>query len=314
MTRLNQLLSGLFALQVMVAAGIYFGSQPAPAEKLQTALLQAERSQVDHITVENGNGKQAVLTKVNGRWQLPEYYLLPAKQSKIEQVLANLASTKTGWPVTTTASSQDRFKVSENDFQSRITLAQGDKKLQQLYLGSSPGFRQLHARRGEEEEVYSVKLHAHDFPVDADKWLDRTLIQAKGDITVLEGPDFVLNKQDGEWKLAEAEGELVTEKLDELVNTLTSINVLAAEDKAIGESDYSLIVKTADKGYTYRFFSEDNNHYVSRGDYTQVFKVSKLDYNKITGQTATQLVRQAEQKEDPARVDNKQEADTEQSG
>lgn len=90
--------------------------------------------------------------------------------------------------------------------------------------------------------------------------------------------------------------------------------MLAAEDKAVGESDYDLTVKTPDKGFTYRFFSEDNNHYVSRDDYTQVFKVSKSDYNKITGQTATQLVKQAEHKDDPARVDSKQEADAEQSG
>jgi hypothetical protein len=40
------------------------------------------------------------------------------------------------------------------------------------------------------------------------------------------------------------------------------MKMLAAEDKAAGESDYSLTVKTADKGFTCRFFSEDNNHYL----------------------------------------------------
>ena len=314
MTRLNQILSGLFAVQVMVAAGIYIGSQTTSAEKPKIALLEAEQGQVDHITVENGDGKQAVLTKVDGQWQLPDYHQLPAKQGKVAQVLAKLSSTKTGWPVATSASSQDRFKVSENNFQSRITLAQGDKELQQLYLGSSPGFRRLHVRRGEEQEVYAVELDAHNYPVDAEKWLDRTLVQPKGDIIALEGPDFMLGKQDGEWKLAEAEGELVTEKLDELVSALTSINVLAAEEKAAGESDYNLTVKTADRNITYQFYSEDNNYYVGRDDYTQVFKINKSDYNKITGQTATQLVKQTEQKDDPARVDNKQEVETEQSG
>jgi len=38
------------------------------------------------------------------------------------------------------------------------------------------------------------------------------------------------------------------------------MKILAAEEKAAGESDDSLTVETTDKGFTCRFFSEDNNH------------------------------------------------------
>jgi len=290
MTRFNKLLIGLFAVQILLAVGIYIGSQPLSVESMQRVLLDGNSDQVNQITIEGADGKQVQLTKADKQWQLTNYHQLSADQNKIEQALANLSNTKSGWPVATTSSSQARFEVSDEKYQTRITLADGDKE-QQLYLGTSPGFKQVHLRKAGEDNIYTVKLNSYDFPVEANEWLDRTLVQPEGDITSLEGPGFSISKQGSEWQLPDGKGTLVKEELNKLVNALKSLSVLAAVEKVAGEPEYSLSVKSAKKSINYHFFSQEDNHYLSHDGYSQAFKISKSDYEKITGQTPEKLVR-----------------------
>ena len=290
MTRFNQRLIALFAVQLLLTAGIYIGSQPPSIENVQTALLGSDKSQISHITIEDGDGKQVQLSNSDNSWRLPNYHQLPADQSKVEQALATLANTKSGWPVATTSSSQERLKVSEDKYQIRITLADDDNE-QQLYLGTSPGFRQVHLRKAGEDEIYTVTLTSHDFPADSSHWLDRTLARPGGEITGLKGPGFVINKQAGEWQLPDGKGAPMKEELNKLVDGLSSLNVLEAKEKTAAKPNYSLSVKTAKENINYRFFNEEENYYISHDGYDQLFKISKLNYEKITGQTAEKLVK-----------------------
>lgn len=116
MNRFNQLLIGALAVQVVLAGGIYYGSQPPAADQIQMALLE-EQSQIDRIFIDEGDGKQTVLSKMDGEWQLPDYHQLPANQNKITDVLNTLETTKSGWPVATTESSRERFEVADENFQ-----------------------------------------------------------------------------------------------------------------------------------------------------------------------------------------------------
>jgi hypothetical protein len=295
MTRFNQILAGLFALQLVVAVGIGFVNRQPSVNDIQTALLTVDQKKIDRIVIDNGKFKKATLSKVNGKWELPDYHKLPASKALVDQILTSLSNTKNGWPVATTASSRERFEVSDDKFQTRIVLAKGDDTLETLYLGTSPGFRQLHLRRGGEDKVYTVKLNNYDFPPENDHWLDKSLLQPKGDIAEIQGPDFTVDKQGDEWKLAGADGEEVQKaEADKLANAVSHLSVQSAADKEKVKEGYALMVKVANDNIHYDFFSDGGNYFVKRDDYPEAFKISKADYEKITGETATQLVKHAD--------------------
>lgn len=304
MTHLNKILLSLFALQLLLAGGIYLGSQPPTADTMQTKLLTADKGQIDKITIESADGKTAVISKIDGQWILPDYFKLPADQNRVDQALSKLATTKSGWPVATTGSSHERFEVSEDKYKTRITLAKGDKELEKIYLGTSPGFRQLHVRREGDDEVYSVKLNAFDFAAADNNWFDHTLMRPDGDVAALNGPDYELIRDNNAWKSAQDNKNVVKEQADNLLTAISSLTVSDAVLKKAEKADYQLKVKTANNEYDYRFFSDGKNHYVKRADYDEAFKLSKADYEKITGKSASQLVKNSTS-DDPHAKDNK---------
>ena len=297
MNRFNQILIAALLVQAIIAGGIFFGNQPPAAEQLRTALLSADKNEVDRITIDEGDGKQTVLTKADGIWLLPDYHQLPADNSKVDGILARLEATSSGWPVATTASGRDRFKVADDSFQKKVTLSKGDDDLQTLYLGTSPGFRQLHIRRSGEDQVYAVKLNSYDFPSQHSSWLDKTLLQPEADIVSLKGPDFAFNRLGDDWQLIEGEGEAVNDEVDKLIRTLTRLSVHGVEDVSVDDSEYELSISAAGDSYIYRFYKEGSNHYISRDDFNEVFRINQSDYENITGLSATQLVKQADDEE-----------------
>jgi hypothetical protein len=291
MSRLNKILVGIFAGQLLLTSVIYFGGHSAAAQQTQTALLTTPAEQIDRITIDNGDGKQTVLSKVNGQWQLPDYHKLPASQDTVQQALSALAATRVGWPVATTASSQERFKVSDEHYQTRITLAQGDDVAAKIYLGTSPGFRQLHVRKEGQDAVYSVKLNSYDYPSNDKYWLDHGLLRPRGDVASLQGPDYTLSKQGADWHSGDGKTQVVKEQADKLLSAISSLSVQAAADDKPDQAAYHLKVQAAGTDYNYDFYNKGQDYFVSRNDYAQPFKISKADYEKITGLTATQLVK-----------------------
>lgn len=293
MNRFNQILVAVLAIQVVIAGGFYFGSSSPTAEQVQMALIEGDTNQIDHITISEGNEELVTLQKIDGQWKLNDYFLMPAVQSKVSNILSTLKSTNTSWPVATTKSSQERFEVADDHYQKKIVLSHDDKTLQTLYLGTSPGFRQIHIRRAGEDEIYAVKLNSFDFPVQNTAWLDKTLLQPKADITRLSGADFELLKQGTDWQAEAGKGEPVVEEIDKITQALAGLSIQSVVEKAPTKADYTLTLDAGGKPLHYTFFNQDESYLVQRDDYSQVFKISKSDYEKLTGHTASQLVMQS---------------------
>lgn len=292
MTRFNQILAGLFALQLAVAVGIGIVSRPPSANASAASVLTVKQDRINRIVLDDGKSARVTLRKVDGQWQLPDYYKLPASRSQVENILSTLETTRSGWPVATTSAGIERFEVAEDDYQTRITLAQDDKTLETLYLGNSPGFRQLHLRRSGEDKVYTVRLNSYDFPLKSEQWLDKTLLQPKTDIAELQGPGFTVDKKDADWTVADGNGEVQKAEINKLVNAITHLTVEEAVDKtaAVGNT-YVLTVKASNDSLHYHFFNDGDGSYVKRDDYAQSFKIKKDSYQTITDETATQLVK-----------------------
>ena len=294
MNRLNQILVAVLAVQIVIAGGIYYASKPIASAEMQTALLDFDRQKVSRVTIVGDEGKQAVLSKSGEIWQLPDYHQLPADAGKLQRMLDALASTRSGWPVASTSAGRERFKVGDDNFRKKVVLGTDGETLKTLYLGTSPGYRQLYVRRAGEGEVYEVKLDNYEISPENSQWLEATLLRPAGEIAALRGPGFELQKTDGKWQVASGIGEVVSDELDKVTGVLTRLRVIAAVDKPGDDPDYLLKVAAGDDNFTYRFFKDGDKRYVARDDYELAFEINQPDYDRIVGATADKLVKVTE--------------------
>jgi len=307
MNKLNKILTGLLVLQLLIAGGIYTGSQVSGPDRAIQTLVSTETDQIDKIIIQGNKGNHVTLSKENKQWLLPDYYQLQADKNSVEKLLKNLSSAKIGWPVATTDSGHARFKVADDQYEFKINLESSGKQVAEIYFGSSPGFRQIHVRPGGADEVYSVKLNSYDFPEESSKWLDKTLLRPEGSITKLKGPGFSIEKKQGQWNLVEGYGVLDKEETDRLISSLNNLSVLEAVDQKVEKENYLLTVEADNKPVVYKFFNIDDKYYISRDGISALFKLNKTTYEKITGMTAEKLVKAiSEENKDMTAGDNQE--------
>lgn len=123
---------------------------------------------------------------------------LPADDDKVNDLLDKLAELAAPWPVATSADSAERFAVTEDNHQRRLVLEDAEDVVADVFLGTSPGYRRVHARVAGEDEVYSIDFSNYEAPTDADQWLDKGLLAASGD------PSSIA--REGAWRLTQSAG------------------------------------------------------------------------------------------------------------
>lgn len=177
MKKTIQWLAVLLGAQLLLALGLGLSGTALTRTKGADRLLLAfDKAAIDRITLEDPGQAKVVLAKKEGRWQLPEAGGFPADGTRVAQLLDRLAGLKGGDVVAATSGAHARFKVSDETFERRITLAKGYASQATLYLGTSPALRRLHARSQGADDVHIVDLAVYDVPVKAAEWQDKTLL------------------------------------------------------------------------------------------------------------------------------------------
>ena len=280
-------LGTLLGLQLLLGAGIFLSQSSSGSGQAPEPLLQFAAGAVDRIEITGADQKTTTLQRADGQWQLADS-ALPANQSKVQTLLDNLGKLQTTWPVANTASGRERFEVSEDRFQRHLTLAQGSSTLGELYFGTSPGFRQTHGRRADDDAVYSLAFNSIDLPTDQNDWLDKTLLGLEG-FERIEGSDFVLRRDGEAWQLENAgEGQsLDQDKARALAGALDSLRVLRLLDSepvaADGETreEHSLRVSKGDQQWQYTLAKVGTTAFIARDDMEQRFTLSSSDYDRL---------------------------------
>jgi hypothetical protein len=230
--------------------------------------LTVDRAAIDRITIDDGDGKSLVIAKAGDGWTLPSVQDLPADTQKVTDLLDKLTSGGATWPVATTDSAAKRFEVTEAKFQRRIRMAKGDDALVDLYLGTSPGFRKVHARLADESNVYAITFANYDATTKAQDWLSKSLIAPDGTVTAIERPGAWQISKDGEaWKLAGlGDGQTTSEdKVRDMASKLENLRVIDVADdaavKSIAEATptVELTATTAKAQVTYQLYRPTPN-------------------------------------------------------
>ena len=276
-----RLLSLLLVAQLAVAAYLYW---PKTVEhSAPDALATLASDTVAQLTVSDGESA-VTLTRAGDGWALEDG--LPADPIKVGGVLQALTEQQPGYPIANSASAAQRFEVAEDDFQRRIELASADGA-QTVYLGTSPTFRKIHARRGGDDSVYLLELNSYDAPTASASWLDRSLA-AITDLTTLNlaGRRFVL--ADGEWRDGsdQAADAPAMEDLVQALSRLQVTGIASDEDRQLWEAGETSLRVTAGRGngdeVTLLLRENDGRYFLQSSAFEPLFTLSAYDAERLT--------------------------------
>lgn len=296
MTKFHTALGGLLALQVLLAAILFWSHQQPGQQNQQEPLLAFDQGQLDKLVVSDAQ-QTVTLTKSGGAWLIPDFKQLPADAAKLKGLLDRLHGLPAGWPVATSQNSHSRFEVAEDKFQRRLQLYQGGKRVAELFVGTSPGFKKAHVRRSGDDSVYAVGLNSFDWPVNHENWLDKAVLAAN-DISAIKGPDYALQKTGESWQFADATNgpKVDAAKARQLAAALSSLKVLPPVDALPSgeQTGITLQVANPQRSWQYRWVKAGDKYFVSRDDRDVVFSISQPDFERIAGIDKAQLTLPAE--------------------
>jgi hypothetical protein len=224
MERLSVKMTAVLGFQLILAAILWTSGSDYSAYKAKEPLLTFDPAKVDQIEIGESGASAVVLTKQDGGWTVPSLAGFPADGTKVSGLLTKIAGLKKGWPVASTSEAAKRFKVTDEAHERLIALKSGGKEIGKIFIGTSPAFKQAHARAGNGSSIFSVPFATYDAGVRGEEWMDRSLLNTPQDqIASISIGDVTLDRKDGKFVLA---GLSQTEKPNEtaiyrLVGALT---------------------------------------------------------------------------------------------
>ncbi len=236
MTSTQKRLGILLAVQVVLILLFQFPFGSGSSATTATTLFpDIDVAQVSRIQL-SGDDDQVTLIRGGDGWGLEEFGGFPANETKIDELIGDLAGLEVRRPVVRSGKYHSAFKVESDENEGRVKLWTSDDgdPAADLIVGSSPNYRALHVRRPGDSEVYEVSgLAAYDVRADPGAWADNKLLDVNTDavqslsITNPEG-SFELVKDESGWTVSgAAETELDTSKVDSLVRSVANLSIAA---------------------------------------------------------------------------------------
>ncbi len=163
-------LGALLVAQVTLTVAVFV--MPVAEDGSSSQLLTFSAANIDRVTVSDGSNNVELINSQES-WQVAG---VPADGEKVINIIDKLATIDAPWPVSTSSGSMARFEVTEEDYQRQVRLYADGSEVAAIYLGTSPGYQRVHARRGDSNEVYSVALSNYEIGTEIDDWLDKTVL------------------------------------------------------------------------------------------------------------------------------------------
>ena len=276
----QRILIGILALQVILVAAAFLNRLREP--EVPEVFLDVQFDTVTSISI-SSDEDTIELEKVDDQWLLGDGN--PADGDKVDRVFTEFTTVKGGWPVATSISSATRFEVADDVFQKHVVLTSEDDVVADVYVGTSPGYRNVHARVAGSNSVYSIPFSSYELSTNVSGWLDKKLLAADGHLTKLaRGSAFTLMKSDDAW-IAEPNVELDVDEVEKFIGRFTDLSVYDVSDADISEIepiDFNLTDASGE--YSLQLFhDEDNDDWIASSSKVHgTFSVSSYIAKQMT--------------------------------
>jgi hypothetical protein len=242
---------------------------------------------IDEIHIGDEFDNEAVLVKSGEQWLLPNLENLPADSTKVNSLIENVINNTVVWPIAHSPAARQRFQVADYYYQRRLTFFSQGKNLDTIYLGTSPGFRKVHARNDNQDAIFSITLNTFDTPAVSGAWLEPRLLQIRTPVRI-DSDFYNLRFENGHW-LSGIGGTPDESELEALITALKSIQIdgVANEDLqrelSSAEADLILHIQSLAGDVTLELITLDNEHFINSSEYPFFFKLSAFDFDRLTG-------------------------------
>lgn len=301
MKKLILILSSLLVVQVVLVITFNLAETDYDTFQPQEKLLAFTPESIDSLKISDGK-TQLPLSKHTDGWVLPEEQNFPVDSSAIKQLLEQLSKIGKGWPIATSNEALKRFKVSDDLYEYRLSFSNHEKEIAQLYIGTSPGYRKVHARPGNDDRVFSIDFDSWRVSTKADDWIDKNILLIdKDEIAEIETSKFKLLNDNGQFKLEgiQKNEELNQAKVDQLVDTISGMQIKSRfstksnPEQFLDSATFEVKVKSKkgeDLVYHFSKLKDTDYYLLQRSDKSYSYKVSDQTAKQLFDLKREQLV------------------------
>ena len=274
-------------IQCGIIGAVYWPQQGPMQQPTSYGLVTLDPASIDHIRIEDEYDNETLLVKTGEQWLLPELEGLPANPAKVVELLASITAQDNSWPIAQSTTARQRFQVADYHFQRSVSLGGAGKQLATIYLGTSPGFRKVHARKKGTDAIYSINFNVFDAPGLSSAWVEPRLLQIRTPIQIT-ADSYSLHRESEQW-ISGTGGAPDARELEALLNALRTLQVdgVAAEDLqrelAAAEADLLLQVQSLTGQTTLELFSLEGSYFINSSEYALFFTISAYDFDRLTG-------------------------------
>lgn len=277
----------VLVIQCAIVATVFWPQQSSPEHDAKQPLAPVPVNAIDELRIGDEFDNEVVLVRSGKQWLLPDLENLPADAAKIATVLKNLTTQTGSWPVADSPAARQRFQVADYYYQKRLALFSGGQLLGTIYLGTSPGFRKVHARNDEQDAIYSIAFDSVEVPAVSNAWLDTKLLQIRTPVRI-DSDLYNLSFENGRW-LSATGGRPDEKELDTLIDALKNLQIegIAGEDLqrelSAAEADLELRVHGLAGDVTLTLVTLKGRRFIHSSEFPLFFESSAFDYDRLTG-------------------------------
>jgi hypothetical protein len=266
MNRLQQILAGILAVQIVFIAVAFWPRATAPGAGAPV-FSNLEVGDIIALIITDPDGNSIELRKQDEGWVLPDADGFPADALKVSPVLEKIIGLTTSRLVTRTSASHKRLQVSADDFVRRIDLETADGEQHTLFLGSAPQYGAMHFRVDGQNETYlTADFSTWDTRAEPAAWIDSSYVNldeasvSKITLDNVNGSFTFARDEDDAWTMAGlgSDETLDQAKVNSLVSRATSVSMerpLGREEQpeyGLDQPGAVVRLETADKTITLR--------------------------------------------------------------
>ena len=226
-------LTVLALILVIQAAVLIVIRLPDREEEPESLLVGLTTESATRVEIDDGSDGRIIMIREEAGWVLNEASGYPADTTRINSLLALLATARRDRPVALTEVGRRELHVVVDEYERRLQIrSRSEEHL--LYIGNTAGRRGTHVRVEGEDEVWSVDgLSTWQVSVDQSAWVDPIYLRVepeKVDSFELENSagSFLFLREGEEWTYRDlGSGEtLNTERLGIFMNRMSTLRMI----------------------------------------------------------------------------------------